>query len=69
MKNWGVNQPKEDRIEVFASLAEARAQFGENYGGFVFHLTRAQIEALLQNQVVAFDISTREYAGFLILKE
>jgi len=69
MKNWGVNQPKEDRIEVFTSLAEARTRFGENYGGFVFGLTRAQIEALLQGQVVAFDISMREYAGFLILKE
>ncbi len=69
MKTWGNIESGEDRIEVFDSLAEARARFGENYRGYVFRLTRAQIEALLQGRVVAFDISGREYAGFLVLKE
>jgi hypothetical protein len=59
----------EDRIEVYDTLAEAREQFGENYAGFVFKLTRAQAEALLQGKVVAFDISSREYAGFLVVGE
>jgi hypothetical protein len=59
----------EDRIEVYDTLAEARQQFGENYAGFVFTLTRAQAEALLQGKVVAFDISSREYAGFMRLKD
>ena len=58
-----------DRIEVFTSLAEARSQFGENWGAFVFRLTRAQVEALLEGRVVAFDIGQREYAGFLVLDE
>lgn len=69
MKTWDDIESGEDRIEVFDSLDEARARFGENYGGYVFRLTRAQIEALLQGRVVAFDISGREYAGFLVLKE
>jgi len=69
MKTWDDIEPGEDRIEVFDSLAEARARFGENYGGYVFRLTRAQIEALLQGRVVAFDIGGREYAGFLVLEE
>lgn len=59
----------EDRLEVYDTLAEARERFGENYAGFVFALTRAQAEALLQGQVVAFDISSREYAGFLLVNE
>ncbi|OGG52215.1 MAG: hypothetical protein A3F84_03905 [Candidatus Handelsmanbacteria bacterium RIFCSPLOWO2_12_FULL_64_10] len=69
MKKWDDIEHGEDRIEVFDSLAEARARFGENYRGYVFRLTRAQIEALLQGRVVAFDIGGREYAGFLVLKE
>jgi len=58
-----------DRIEVYDSLAEARARFGENWGAFVFRLTRSQVEALLQGRVVAFDISQREYVGFLVFEE
>lgn len=58
-----------DRMEVYDSLAEARAQFGENWGASVFRLTRAQVEALLQGRVVAFDIRQREYAGFLVLDD
>ena len=58
-----------DRIEVYDTLAEARAQFGENWGGFVFRLSRAQVEALLQGRVVAFDIGEKEYAGFLVLEQ
>jgi hypothetical protein len=69
MKTWDDIESGEDRIEVFDSLAEARARFGENYGGYVFRLTRDQVEALLQGRVVAFDINGREYAGFLVLKE
>jgi hypothetical protein len=69
MKAWNANPTDEDRIEVFDSFEEARAQFGENYAGFVFRLTRTQIEALLQGRVVAFDINGREYAGFLALPE
>lgn len=55
----------EDRIEIYETLAEARERFGENFRGFVFTLTRAQAEALLSGKIVAFDISEREYAGFL----
>ena len=55
----------DDRIAVYETLAEERTQFGENYGGFVFRLTREQVDALRQGKVVAFDISGREYAGFL----
>jgi len=59
----------EDRIEVYDDLAQARDQFGENYDGLVFKLTRMQAEALLRGKVVAFDIRGREYAGFLIVQE
>ena len=69
MKALGDFGHGEDRIEVFDSLVEARARFGENYGGYVFRLTRDQIEALLQGRVVVFDISGREYVGFLVLEE
>jgi putative endonuclease len=60
-------QLDDERIEVYETLAEARQQFGENYGGYVFRLSRAQIEALLAGKVIAFDISGREYAGFLTM--
>jgi putative endonuclease len=60
-------QLDDERIEIYESLTEARQQFGENYGGYVFKLTRAQIQALLEGKVVAFDISGREYAGFLMM--
>nr|MBI2905506.1 hypothetical protein [Chloroflexota bacterium] len=59
----------DDRIEMYATLAEAREQFGENYDGLVFKLTCAQVEGLLQGKVVAFDIRGREYAGFLVVDE
>ena len=59
----------EPRIEVYDTLEIAKREFGENYGAYVFRLTRAQIEALLQGRVVAFDIATEEYAGFLTLQE
>lgn len=36
---------------------------------YIFQLTRAQIEALLQGCVVAFDISDSEYVGVLLLDE
>ena len=69
MKTWDDIPQGEDRIQVYPTLAQAREQFGENYDGLVFRLTRAQVEALLQGQVVAFDIRDREYAGFLIVEE
>ena len=69
MKTWKAEESQEDRIETFSTLTEARAQFGENYGDFVFALTRAQVETLLQGQVIAFDINSKEYAGFLVLRE
>ena len=69
MKTWDDIPHGEDRIEVYDTLAQAREQFGENYDGLVFKLTRAQAEALLQGKVVAFDIRGREYAGFLVLQE
>jgi len=69
MKTWDDIPQGEDRIQVYPTLAQAREQFGENYAGLVFRLTRAQVEALLQGQVVAFDIRDREYAGFLIVEE
>ncbi|CAG0946882.1 hypothetical protein ANRL1_03393 [Anaerolineae bacterium] len=53
---------------MYSTLAQAREQFGENYEGLVFKLTRTQAEALLQGQVVAFDIRGREFAGFLIVE-
>lgn len=59
----------DDRIETYPTLAEARAEFGENYEGLVFALTPAQVQALLHGHVIAFDIRGREYAGFLVLKE
>ncbi|MBC8333271.1 MAG: hypothetical protein H8E28_14920 [Anaerolineae bacterium] len=58
-----------DRIALYDSLPQAREQFGENFDSFVFRLTRAQVEALLEGKVVAFDIRGREYAGFLTLKK
>ena len=59
----------DDRIAVYETLAEAREQFGENFNAFVFRLTREQAQALLNGKVVAFDISGREYAGFLELAD
>ena len=59
----------DDRIKVYATLKDAREQFGENFNSFVFRLTRLQIEALLEGKVVAFDIGGREYTGFLSMKD
>ena len=59
----------DDRIELIDDTAEARDQFGENYGAFEFKLTRDQVEGLLAGKVVAFDINEREYAGFMSLKK
>jgi hypothetical protein len=60
---------RDDRIEVIENTVKARAQFGENYGAFEFKLTHEQVEGLLAGKVVAFDISKREYTGFLSLKK
>ena len=59
----------DDRIELIENTSEARAQFGENYGAFEFKLTHDQVEGLLAGKVVAFDISEREYTGFLSLMD
>jgi hypothetical protein len=74
MSHWGKldsssSENSDDRIELIDNTAEARAQFGENFGAFEFKLTREQIEGLLAGKVVAFDISQREYAGFLSVKK
>ena len=63
------SQLDDERIAVYETLAQAREQFGENFGGYVFRLTRPQIQAVLEGKIVAFDISGREYAGFLTLRE
>ncbi|MDR3580762.1 MAG: hypothetical protein P4L44_12450 [Oryzomonas sp.] len=60
---------RDDRIEIIENTAEARSQFGENYGAFEFKLTHEQVEGLLAGKVVAVDISGREYTGFLSLKK
>ena len=70
MAGWGKadsisSKNSADRIELIEDSAEAREQFGENFGAFEFRLTREQIEGLLAGKVVAFDIGEREYAGFL----
>jgi hypothetical protein len=63
------SENSDDRIELIEDTKESRARFGENFGAFEFKLTRDQIEGLLAGKVVAFDISQREYAGFLSLKK
>jgi hypothetical protein len=60
---------RDDRIELIENTANARAQFGENFGAFEFKLSHEQVEGLLAGKVVAFDISEREYTGFLSLKK
>lgn len=69
MQGWHNLNCGDDRIETYDTLAEARQKFGENFSAFVFTLTRAQAEALLQGKVVAFDIGGREYAGFMLMQE
>ena len=39
----------DDRIETIENTAEARANFGENYGAFEIRLTSEQVEVLLSN--------------------
>ena len=70
--SWGkVDTPmsnnRDDRIELIDDTAEARTAFGDNFGAYEFRLTQDQVEGLLAGKVVAFDISQREYAGFLSL--
>jgi hypothetical protein len=60
---------RDDRIELIDDTPEARAVFGENYGAYEFRLTREQVEGLLTGKVVAFDISGREYTGFMSVKK
>jgi hypothetical protein len=69
MNEWEISPIGEDRIETYGSLEEARRQFGENYGAFVFRLTPSQVEELMQGHVIAFDINDREYAGFMVLQQ
>ena len=45
-----------DRIELIEDTAEAREEFGKNYGAYEFRLTQEQVEGLLSGKVVAFDI-------------
>lgn len=68
-KHFANTPANAQRIAVFDSLPQARAEFGENYAGFVFTITRAQAEALLQGKVIAFDINEGEYAGFLTVRD
>lgn len=64
-----MNSNDNERVELYATLAEAKAQFGVNHADFVIKLTRDQVAELLRGQVIAFDINGREYAGFLICNE
>ena len=59
----------DDRIDLIEDTAEARAEFGENFGAYEFRLTREQVEGMLAGKVVAFDISGREYTGFMSMKK
>jgi hypothetical protein len=59
----------DDRIDLIEDTAEARAEFGENFGAYEFRLTREQVAGMLAGKVVAFDISGREYAGFMSVKK
>lgn len=72
--NWGeVDTPVvsscDDRIELIDNTAEAREEFGKNYGTYEFRLTREQVEGVLAGKVVAFDINGREYSGFMSVKK
>ncbi|MDU0460203.1 MAG: hypothetical protein RW306_15860 [Geobacteraceae bacterium] len=68
-KTYSANSNRsDDRIELIDDTAEARAEFGENYGAFEFKLTPEQVKGLLAGKVVAFDISEREYTGYLSLR-
>ena len=60
---------RDDRIELIDDTAEAREEFGKNYGTFEFRLTREQVEGMLAGNVVVFDISGREYSGFMSVKK
>ena len=74
MANWGKldslsSKNSDDRIELIEDTAEARAQFGENFGAYEFRLTLEQVEGMLAGKVVAFDISGREYTGYMSMKK
>ena len=58
-----------DRIKVIEDTAEAREEFGKNYGAYEFRLAREQVEGLLVGKVVAFDINGREYSWFMSVKK
>ena len=38
------------KIEVYETLEIAKKEFGENYGAYVFKLTRDQVESLLNGK-------------------
>ena len=72
--SWGktdaaASNPDDDRIELIDDTAEAREEFGKNYGTYEFRLTREQVEGVLAGKVVAFDINGREYSGFMSVKK
>lgn len=72
--SWGktdatVSDSDDDRIELIDDTAEAREEFGKNYGTYEFRLTREQVEGVLAGKVVAFDINGREYSGFMSVKK
>ena len=72
--SWGktdamVTDSCEDRIELIEDTADARAEFGENFGAYEFRLSREQVEELLAGKAVAFDINGREYTGFMSVKK
>jgi len=74
MASWGKpdslsSDNGDDRIDLIEDTAEARAEFGENFGAYEFRLTREQVEGMLAGKVVAFDISGREYTGFMSVKK
>ena len=74
MANWGrlnslSSRNSDDRIELIEDTTEARAEFGENFGAYEFRLTREQVEGMLAGKVVAFDISGREYTGYMSMKK
>ncbi len=59
----------DDRIELIENTADARDSFGENYGAFSFRVTEEQINGLLSGKLLAFDINSGEYPGFMSLKK
>lgn len=71
---WGktdavASDSEDDRIVLIDDTAEAREEFGKNYGAYEFRLTQEQVEGVLAGKVVAFDINGREYSGFMSVKK